>query len=73
MFAGQTEAVHFLGPIKNVTVTVGRDASLSCSVGDLGIHRVSSTLCIMYMFYSNSFIQSQKYIQSKLSVFSVAL
>lgn len=31
----------FVGPIQNVTVAVGREAVLSCTVTDLGTYRVS--------------------------------
>lgn len=34
------ESPDFAGPIKNVTVAIGREAVLSCSVTDLGHYKV---------------------------------
>lgn len=36
-----TETPQFTGPIDNVTVALGREAILSCSVTDLGNYKVS--------------------------------
>lgn len=33
----------FLGPIENVTVALGREAVLTCSVSDLGDYKVSTS------------------------------
>ncbi|XP_071552926.1 uncharacterized protein [Panulirus ornatus] len=38
--SGEPLKTRFVGSIGNVTVTVGRDASLSCTVEDLGEHKV---------------------------------
>lgn len=38
------ESPDFIGPIKNVTVAIGREAILSCSVTDLGHYKVIEVL-----------------------------
>lgn len=39
-----TETPQFTGPIDNLTVALGREAVLSCTVADLGNYKVSKTL-----------------------------
>lgn len=43
VFTGLTEQPRFAEPIPNVTVALGRDASLPCVVNNLGTYKVSIT------------------------------
>ena len=56
--------VRFMGGIKNTTVTLGRDASLSCTVEGLGIHQVilhqfgeikSKDIYLYWLLYSHEY------------------
>lgn len=40
------ESPDFMGPIQNVTVAIGREAILSCSVTELGHYKVSKIYII---------------------------
>ncbi|KAK8390991.1 hypothetical protein O3P69_016972 [Scylla paramamosain] len=41
----------FLEPVPNVTVAVGRDASLTCSVDNLGQHKVGDAECCAVLLW----------------------
>lgn len=41
LFTGLTEPPRFAEPIPNVTVALGRDASLPCVVNNLGTYKVN--------------------------------
>lgn len=41
-FAGHSAKPDFIEPVHNVSVAVGRQATLSCGVNNLGSHQVSS-------------------------------
>lgn len=42
---------EFIGPMSNVTVPAGRDAVLSCSVANLGGHKVRYSLLFLFSFF----------------------
>lgn len=42
----QNDEPEFLNPMSNVTVALGREAILVCSVKNIGEHKVSSNFCI---------------------------
>lgn len=45
-----TETPQFTGPIENVTVALGREAVLSCSVTELGNYKVSLIARLLVVF-----------------------
>lgn len=50
IFSAMTDDPRFAEPIPNVTVALGRDASLPCVVENLGKYKVWYFCCYVYMY-----------------------
>lgn len=54
---------EFSEPIQNVTVAIGRDAQLSCTVENLGTYRVSYYFINKYYLFYSFFLFNDLYVK----------